>query len=92
MPVRAKRFEYAIAVDRAGFLTAEGEGTIDPHSVWTADHLGLGPDPPRHPHEHLHRRRPSAKPANPKNGKRKLRRPSVSAYVLARYDTGRSRA
>ena len=41
MPVRAKRFEYAIAVDRAGFLTAEGEGTIDPHEVWTADHLML---------------------------------------------------
>jgi uncharacterized OsmC-like protein len=41
VPVRAKRFEYAIGVDRAGFLTAEGEGTIDPHSVWTADHLML---------------------------------------------------
>ena len=41
MPVRAKRFEYAIAIDRAGFLTAEGEGAIDPHAVWTADHLLL---------------------------------------------------
>ena len=41
MPVRAKRFEYAIAIDRAGRLTAEGEGAIDPHDVWTADHLLL---------------------------------------------------
>ena len=41
MPIRAKRFEYAIAVDRTGYLTAEGEGGIDPHDVWTADHLLL---------------------------------------------------
>jgi organic hydroperoxide reductase OsmC/OhrA len=41
VPVRAKRFEYAIAVDRAGRLTAEGGGRLDPEEVWTADHLLL---------------------------------------------------
>jgi uncharacterized OsmC-like protein len=41
VPVRAKRFEYAIAIDRAGRLTAENEGPIDPDPVWTADHLLL---------------------------------------------------
>jgi organic hydroperoxide reductase OsmC/OhrA len=41
VPVRAKRFEYAIAVDRTGRLTAEGEGRLDPEEVWTADHLLL---------------------------------------------------
>jgi organic hydroperoxide reductase OsmC/OhrA len=41
VPVRAKRFEYAIALDRAGRLSAEGEGELDPHHVWTADHLLL---------------------------------------------------
>jgi organic hydroperoxide reductase OsmC/OhrA len=41
VPVRAKRFEYAIALDRAGRLSAEGEGALDPHHVWTADHLLL---------------------------------------------------
>jgi organic hydroperoxide reductase OsmC/OhrA len=41
VPVRAKRFEYAIAVDRAGRLSAEGEGTLEPAEVWTADHLLL---------------------------------------------------
>ena len=41
MPVRAKRFEYAIAVDRAGRLTAEGEAPLDPDPVWSADHLLL---------------------------------------------------
>jgi uncharacterized OsmC-like protein len=41
VPVRAKRFEYAIAIDRAGRLHAEGEAAIDPDPVWTADHLLL---------------------------------------------------
>jgi uncharacterized OsmC-like protein len=41
VPVRAKRFEYAIAIDRAGRLHAEGEAPIDPDPVWTADHLLL---------------------------------------------------
>jgi organic hydroperoxide reductase OsmC/OhrA len=41
VPVRAKRFEYAIAIDRAGRLHAEGEAPIEPDPVWTADHLLL---------------------------------------------------
>jgi uncharacterized OsmC-like protein len=41
VPVRAKRFEYAIAIDRAGRMHAEGEAPIDPDPVWTADHLLL---------------------------------------------------
>ena len=41
MSVRAKRFDYAIAIDRAGRLTAEGEAPLDPDPVWTADHLLL---------------------------------------------------
>ena len=37
----AKRFEYAIVVDRAGRLSAECGPPIDPGHEWTPDHLLL---------------------------------------------------
>jgi organic hydroperoxide reductase OsmC/OhrA len=41
VPPTAKRFEYAIALDRTGTLTAEGEGAVDLAEAWTPDHLLL---------------------------------------------------
>jgi organic hydroperoxide reductase OsmC/OhrA len=37
----AKRFEYAIAVDRAGRLSAEGGASVELDDAWTADHMLL---------------------------------------------------
>jgi organic hydroperoxide reductase OsmC/OhrA len=36
-----KRFEYAIAVDRAGRLSAEGGASLELDDAWTADHMLL---------------------------------------------------
>lgn len=41
MPVAAKRFDYAVAVDRAGRITAEGEAPVELADAWTPDHLLL---------------------------------------------------
>jgi organic hydroperoxide reductase OsmC/OhrA len=41
MAVRAKRFEYAIALDRNGRLSAEGCPPLGLGDEWTADHLLL---------------------------------------------------
>ena len=41
MPVRAKRFEYAIAVERTGRMTVEGEAPLELDPAWSPDHLLL---------------------------------------------------
>ncbi len=41
MPSRAKVFEYAAEVDRAGRMTIPGGAQIDPQEGWSADHLLL---------------------------------------------------
>lgn len=41
MSVTAKRFEYAIALDRGGRVSAEGCPPIELGEEWTADHLLL---------------------------------------------------
>ena len=41
VPVRAKRFEYAIAVERTGRMAAEGEAPIELDDAWSPDHLLL---------------------------------------------------
>lgn len=41
MPTRAKVFEYAAEVDRAGRMTIPGGAQIDPPEGWSADHLLL---------------------------------------------------
>ncbi len=41
VPTRAKRFEYAIALDRDGRLAAEGCPPLRLGEEWTADHLLL---------------------------------------------------
>ncbi len=41
MPTRAKVFEYAAEVDRAGRMTVPGGAQIDPPEGWSADHLLL---------------------------------------------------
>jgi organic hydroperoxide reductase OsmC/OhrA len=41
VPTKVKRSEYAIAVDRAGRLTAEGRGVVDLQEPWTPEHLVL---------------------------------------------------
>jgi uncharacterized OsmC-like protein len=39
--VKAKEFSYAIALDRAGRLTADGEAELDLERAWTPEHLLL---------------------------------------------------
>jgi uncharacterized OsmC-like protein len=39
--VKAKEFSYAIALDRAGVLTADGQAPLDPPPAWTPEHLVL---------------------------------------------------
>jgi uncharacterized OsmC-like protein len=39
--VKAKEFRYAIALDRAGRVTADGEAPLDLDSAWTPEHLVL---------------------------------------------------
>jgi uncharacterized OsmC-like protein len=39
--VKAKEFSYAIALDRAGILTADGEAPLEPGRSWTPEHLVL---------------------------------------------------
>jgi uncharacterized OsmC-like protein len=39
--VKAKEFRYAIALDRAGRLTADGEAQLDLERAWTPEHLLL---------------------------------------------------
>ena len=41
MPVSAKRFEYAVAVEANGALTAEGGARAELEEAWTPDHLLL---------------------------------------------------
>jgi len=41
VPTRAKRREYAIALDGAGGLTAEGESNLELEDAWTPEHLVL---------------------------------------------------
>ena len=41
VPIRAKRIPYAIAIDREGGLTAEGEARFTTEEPWTSDHLLL---------------------------------------------------
>jgi uncharacterized OsmC-like protein len=41
VPTRTKRREYAIALDRAGRLTAEGESQLQLDDAWTPEHLVL---------------------------------------------------
>ncbi len=41
MPTRAKVFEYAAAVDRAGRMTVPGGAQVDQPEGWSADHLLL---------------------------------------------------
>ncbi len=41
MPVSAKRFDYAVGVDRAGRITAEGGPPLQIEEDWTPDHLLL---------------------------------------------------
>ena len=39
--MNAKEFTYAIAQDRAGVLTADGDAPLDPEQAWTPEHLVL---------------------------------------------------
>jgi organic hydroperoxide reductase OsmC/OhrA len=39
--VRAKEFRYAISLDRAGRLMADGEAQLDLDEAWTPEHLVL---------------------------------------------------
>ena len=41
VPIRAKRIPYAIAIDRDGGLTAEGQARFTTAEPWTSDHLLL---------------------------------------------------
>jgi organic hydroperoxide reductase OsmC/OhrA len=41
MPVRVKRREYAVALDRAGVMTAEGDEPLETGGGWTPEHLLL---------------------------------------------------
>jgi organic hydroperoxide reductase OsmC/OhrA len=41
VPTRAKVFEYAAEVDRAGRMSIPGGAQIDPPEGWSADHLLL---------------------------------------------------
>ena len=41
MPTRPKRTEYAVALDGAGGLTAEGQESWQPADPWTPEHLVL---------------------------------------------------
>jgi organic hydroperoxide reductase OsmC/OhrA len=39
--VRAKEFHYAVSLDRAGRVTADGEAQLDLERAWTPEHLVL---------------------------------------------------
>ncbi len=41
MPVSARRFEYAVEVDRAGRLATEGATPLQLDDAWTPDHVLL---------------------------------------------------
>ena len=41
MPPQAKEFRYAIGLDRAGRLTADGLSPLDLDDAWTPEHLVL---------------------------------------------------
>ena len=40
-PARPKEFSYAVGMDRAARLTADGEAPLDPGPAWTPEHLVL---------------------------------------------------
>lgn len=42
MTTHAKRFEYAISLDRDGTMLADGEAPLTPGEEWTPEHLLLG--------------------------------------------------
>ena len=39
--MKAKEFNYAISLDRAGVLTADGDAPLDLDQAWTPEHLVL---------------------------------------------------
>jgi len=39
--MRAKEFHYAVSLDRAGRVTADGEAQLDLERAWTPEHLVL---------------------------------------------------
>ena len=41
MPARAKEFEYVVAVERSGRITADGEAPLELGTAWTPEHLVL---------------------------------------------------
>lgn len=41
MPVRAKEFRYAVALDRGGVVDADGKSALDLDDAWTPEHLVL---------------------------------------------------
>jgi organic hydroperoxide reductase OsmC/OhrA len=41
VPVRAKEFDYAVAVERCGRLTIAGEAALELGAAWTPEHLVL---------------------------------------------------
>ena len=41
MPPQAKEFRYAIGLDRAGRITADGSAPLDLEDAWTPEHLML---------------------------------------------------
>ena len=41
MPPKAKEFRYAIGLDRAGRITADGSAPLDLDDAWTPEHLTL---------------------------------------------------
>jgi uncharacterized OsmC-like protein len=41
MAVKAKEFRYAIELDRAGRVTADGSSPVDLDATWTPEHLVL---------------------------------------------------
>jgi uncharacterized OsmC-like protein len=41
MAVKAKEFRYAIGLDRAGRVTADGRSPLDLDAAWTPEHLVL---------------------------------------------------
>ena len=41
MPPKAKEFRYAVGLDRAGHITADGSSPLDLDDAWTPEHLTL---------------------------------------------------
>lgn len=41
MPAKAKEFRYAVGLNRAGHITADGSAPLDLDEAWTPEHLTL---------------------------------------------------